>query len=784
MAIDPFKLRPIDLTRLLNSTPLGPVIGDRQLRRHRERAGFTVSEDGGHTVNLIKYAAWLRDYYNRRRETSLDYAAMKEAARARNAALSKSGRDIGELPEVADPERKAMCERDFRLFCESYFPETYVLAWSPDHLKAIARIEQVVLHGGLYALAMSRGSGKSSLAETACLWAMLYGHRDFVALISATETAALEMLESIKTELDKNELLQEDFPEALYPIQCLDGIANRCSGQLYQGKRTQISWTSNEIVLPTIEDSKASGAIIRVAGITGRIRGMKFKRPDKAKPVRPSLVIIDDPQTSESANSFEQTRKRVRVLAGDVLGLAGPGQKISGIMPCTVIRPGDMADQVLDRKTHPDWNGERTKMVYKFPENEKLWNQYADLRADCLREKGDFLEATEFYRQHREEMDAGAIISWEARFNHDEISALQHAMNLKLQDEAAFWAEYQNEPLPENLGEETIMSSDAVAAKLNGMKRGEVPVGCNYLTMFVDVQKELLYYLVAAWEDCFSGYVVDYGTYPEQSRRYFLLRDARPTLQDAAPNAGLEGSVYAGLEALTENLLSREWQRDDGAMLRVERCLIDANWGQTTDVVYQFCRQSTHSAVLLPSHGRYVGASSKPMNEYRKQPGDRIGHNWMIPNVRGKRAVRHVLFDANYWKSFIHARFAVAMGDKGCLSLFGNQAIIHQLLAEHLTSEYRVRTEGRGRKVDEWKLRPEASDNHWLDGLVGCAVAASMLGAVLPVSGESAPVRSRKRVDLAACQRKTLNQDGSGSRLNLSGQRKMFNPAGAGKRLN
>jgi hypothetical protein len=56
----------------------------------------------------------------------------------------------------------------------------------------------------------------------------------------------------------------------------------------------------------------------------------------------------------------------------------------------------------------------------------------------------------------------------------------------------------------------------------------------------------------------------------------------------------------------------------------------------------------------------------------------------------------------------------------------------HRLLAEHLTSEYRVRTEGRGRTVDEWKLRPERPDNHWLDCLVGCAVAASMDGAVLP----------------------------------------------------
>ena len=112
--------------------------------------------------------------------------------------------------------------------------------------------------------------------------------------------------------------------------------------------------------------------------------------------------------------------------------------------------------------------------------------------------------------------------------------------------------------------------------------------------------------------------------------------------------------------------------------------------------------------------------------------------------------MRHVVFDTNYWKSFVHARLAVPMGDPGCLSLFGRKPESHRLLAEHLTSEYRVKTEGRGRKVDEWKLRIDGLDNHWLDGLVGCAVAASMQGAVL-FGTESKPV-ARPRVRLSELQ--------------------------------
>jgi hypothetical protein len=751
MAIDPRKLRPSDLCRLLNSTPRGEVISERQLYRHRQRAGFRIG-DGKH-VDLFRYVAWLVEVRHQPKpEPPADpYAAVKERARARSAALSLAGRDIGDLPAVANPERKASAAGDFQFFCESYFPLTFHLAWSPDHLKVIRKIEQAVLHGGLFAMAMPRGSGKSTLSEVACIWAVLYGHRDFVCLIGSDEGHAMDMLESIKTELDGSDLLLEDFPEVVYPIQCLDGIANRCSGQLYKGERTHIGWTAKEIVLPTMPGSPASGAIIKVAGITGRIRGMKYKRAD-GKTVRPSLVVLDDPQTDESARSLSQCATRESILAGAVLGLAGPGRKIAGVMPCTVIRPGDMADNILNRDQHPEWNGERTKMIYAFPSNEKLWARYTEIRADGLRRGAGIAEATEFYRRHQADMDDDAVVAWPQRYNHDEISAVQHAMNLKLQDEAAFFAEYQNEPLAQDAATEEDLTADQIVARVNGLARGEIPIAASYLTMFIDVQQSLLFFVLAAWEEDFTGYVIDYGTYPDQQREYFTLRDAQWTLAQATKTAGLEGSIYAGLENLTNLYLSRAFRRDDGAEVKIDRCLIDANWGTSTDVVYQFCRQSPHAAVLMPSHGRYVGASSLPFSEYKRKLGDRLGHNWRMPNVRGKRAVRYVLFDSNYWKSFVYARLATAMGDAGCLSLFGRDPRPHRLFAEHLTAEYRVRTEGRGRTVDEWKLRPERNDNHWFDGVVGCAVAASIQGAVL-LGTEVQASKPSRRLKLSELQR-------------------------------
>jgi hypothetical protein len=736
---------------MLNSTPLGEVISERQLRRQRNRAGYRIGDEKH--VDLLRYAGWLvwQRHNPEPEKPPADYEAMKEAARARNAELSAIGRDIGGIPEVVDPQRKARAREDFRFFCETYFPESFCLPWSDDHLKVIARIETAVLRGGLFAMAMPRGSGKTTLAETACIWAMLTGAREFVCLIGSDAGHARNMLDSIKVEFETNEHLLEDYPEAVYPIHALERIHNRAKGQLCSGRATRIVWTADEIVLPTIEGSAASGAIIRVAGIESRIRGMKYKRAD-GRALRPSLVVLDDPQTDESARSDQQVRSRMETLNGAILNLAGPGQKISGIMPCTVIRPGDMADQILDRDKHPAWQGARTKLIYALPDNEKLWETYAQIRSDSFRNDGDGREATEFYRKNRAEMDAGAIIAWPQRHNKDELSAVQHAMNLRLQDERAFWAEYQNEPLPQVEGDCDQLSADAIAAKTNGHPRSQIPFGANHLTMFIDVQGKMLFHTIVAWEDDFTGYVVDYGAYPDQQRAYFTLREAQKTLARAAPNTGLEGSIYAGLEKLTDNYLSRRWRRDDGAEMHIERCLIDANWGQSTDVVYQFCRQSAHASLVMPSHGRYVGASTIPFSEYKRKRGERVGHHWRIPNVQGRRQVRHVLIDTNYWKSFIHARLSVAMGDPGCLSLFGRRPGEHQLIAEHLTTEYHVRTEARGRVVDEWKLRAGGQDNHWLDCLVGCAVAASIQGAALPAT-EFSTCATRQPLRLSEVQR-------------------------------
>ncbi len=292
--------------------------------------------------------------------------------------------------------------------------------------------------------------------------AVLNGHREFVCLIGSDEGHAMDMLESIKTELDANDLLLADYPEICHPIQALDGIANRCNGQLYQGERTHIGWTAKYIVLPSITPkgwaegdspfvrddgrSKGSGAIIKVAGITGRIRGMKFKRPD-GRSVRPNLVVLDDPQTDESARSVSQCQQRESILAGLSWG-SRVRDKNLGDHALYGHSTGGHGRPDLEPRSASSVGWPAHADVYQFPTETKLWSGMprSGQRDSGTRMAGLLRPSSNRTRQ--EAMDAGAVVAWPVRFNYDELSAIQHAMNLKLQDEAAFWAEYQNEPLP------------------------------------------------------------------------------------------------------------------------------------------------------------------------------------------------------------------------------------------------------------------------------------------------------------------------------------------------
>ncbi len=243
---------------------------------------------------------------------------------------------------------------------------------------------------------------KTAICQGAIEWALLHGWKRWPILIGAESEIATAALKNIKEELTLNQTLFEDFPEICGPIRALEGSSRRCEGQLICGVPTRSFWGQDKIILPTVplevwndwaaanfdaqgipRPERVGGNRLSVAGITGSIRG-KSEKTAELDMIRPDFALPDDPQTRESAKSNSQSEYRYQILVGDVGYLAGGIQKMSIVVPCTVIYKGDMADRLLNPEISAEWQPERHKMLESMPERMDLWDEYAEIRRDCL----------------------------------------------------------------------------------------------------------------------------------------------------------------------------------------------------------------------------------------------------------------------------------------------------------------------------------------------------------------------------------------------------------------
>lgn len=671
--------------------------------------------------------------------------------------VSVAGRDIGPPPPIANVERRESCRWSLLRFGQVYHPEVCYLEPSEDQLEMIGMIEQSIRYGALYAFAMPRGSGKSSWCRIALHWAISFAHTEYAFLIGATATKAVEAIDSIKTWCRFNLEWAADFPEISHAAISLGGIAMKASGQLCCGRSTQIVWEKERIVLPVVppppndpvnsaaEFAPTAGIVLGVAGLTGDgIRGSLFTHPT-GRLVRPSFVLLDDPQTDESAASDRQNDVREALVAGAVLGMAGPDKTIAAVMPCTKIKPNDMACRILDRTRNPLWRGTCRQMLKSMPKNLSAWDRYFEVyAANCIDNPDDLSAANDYFREHEDELTEGAVPSWPQRFKPNEVSAIQSAMHLYFRDRRTFFAEYQNDPEDE-VQEKEFLDAQAIAYKVGRMVRGVAPLEADKLVAHIDVQGDILYFVVAAVDTGrFDLSVVDYGTWPAQPTRHFSVRTVTETLSKIYPGLGAEARVRRGLDDLKAFLLGREWKREDGVAIPIERMLVDV--GYQTRIVERWIADQ-RSAVIIPSKGIGVRVKNKPFDEIKLKPGEELGLHWRLMKPSARGTLRRLEVDVNWWKTFAHRRFATSVGDPGCAVLYRQDFRHHQQFGEHMGAEFRktLREELSGRVGDEWEPRPGKPDNHWFDNFVGCCVAASMVGAKLVDAPTEQPSKRRRR---------------------------------------
>ena len=603
----------------------------------------------------------------------------------------------------------------------------------------IERFTRVILDGGKVALAMPRGTGKSTIAQFLALWALLYGHLRFLVIVAANKKEAKKILDAIKEQLRQNRFLLEDFPEVVFPIQKLKGTALLARGQLHLGEPTNITWTAEEIVFPTIAGSRVSGAKVVTVGINGAIRGKNAEMPD-GDTARPDMVIIDDPQTEKTAASLTMSEKIEEIVNKTINGLGEAGTRLSQIMCCTVIREGDVADRYLNHDIYPQWHGMRYKLLEAMPENTDLWDEYANLRRD--NEK----KATTFYKKNRKVMDKGALPSWEDCFDpRCEVSATQAAMNLYIDDPISFSSEQQNAPIRPGAGT-VLADAKTIRRRLNGLARGIVPTNAEAITAMIDVHDDILYWCVTAWSGDFTGWVIDYGTFPEQSRVHFKKNERSLHTMPQRFKGRKPAIIAQGVEFLASDLTGRMWEveNDPAAIMQIDKLLVDSRYMHKA-IETAIRRLPGNKSNIKPSLGVGVSANQTPMNNWPQRDGRKFGDYW-IEDKPAKRSHRTVTADVNYWKCQVHDAFSMEVGDAGSLSLFGKQPERHRMFSEHCNAEI-VEFVSKKNETYEWSAKPDL-DNHFFDCIVGCMVAASHSGIKSKETHIREPIRQRKVVTL------------------------------------
>lgn len=317
------------------------------------------------------------------------------------------GRAVSPFPKNRKEDIRRRRDRALKSlpwFAKTYFPHYLTDPPSIMHQALYATYQQIILdavktgRGRKQVEAAPRGHAKSTLTTLILpLWCIVGQYRKFISIISDTGPQAQEFLEFIKAELEANERLQSDFPEAC-------GRAR--------------PWRLGHIVT-------RNGVGIKCWGKQKAIRGARhFNR-------RPDLVICDDLESDGTVDSPTQ-REKDRTWFFKALLKAG-GVYTVYIVVGTVLHYDSLLSCLLKR---PGWNGRTWQAIIKFSSS-PLWEQWEMIYINHGEQAAD-----EFLGENREAMTGDTRVLW------PEVEDYAYLMKMRVSDGPAFFdSEKQNEPL-------------------------------------------------------------------------------------------------------------------------------------------------------------------------------------------------------------------------------------------------------------------------------------------------------------------------------------------------
>jgi len=317
--------------------------------------------------------------------------------------------------------RKELAAFDLGYFGRAYLPhyfsrkspefhEELDAVWTDGVLKSENPIfsakEISRMNGSKNVIAAPRGHAKSTnLTFKDTLHAALYLYKHYVILISDSSEQAEGFLEDIKTELEENGNIIEDFGT----------------------QKGDKAWRSNVIIT-------RGGVKIEAIGSGKKVRGRKHRN------WRPDLIVLDDIENDENVNTPEQRRKLDSWFKKAV---SKAGDTYTDIVYIgTVLHYDSLLSNVLK---NPEYNARKYQAVISWADNKALWEEWEKIYTNLFNEKHKE-DAKAFYEQHREEMLEGAEVLWAEKLSYYDLMIM-----LVTEGEASFNSELQNDPIdPEN----------------------------------------------------------------------------------------------------------------------------------------------------------------------------------------------------------------------------------------------------------------------------------------------------------------------------------------------
>lgn len=317
--------------------------------------------------------------------------------------------------------RRYLAERSFEAFCKLYFGEEFTLDIPPIHQRIIADCQDIIdratqgKHGIKLARAIPRSHAKTTFyARLLPLHGLLFNWSPLTVLLGNNQTAAERLLKNIKTAIESNTAIIEDFPNV--------------AGDVWGQERLETKATTEQGSLAQ------QGAAIVAFGIgSGSIRGI-------STPQRPKLIIGDDLDDDASVRSTVQLESNKAWFDSAVMQLGdNVGFTTSVVVVGTLIRKTSLLKYILDS---PDFDSIIEQGVKRFSDN-MLWREW-EQRYKALAVEGQQpkdAESDTFYQQHKAALLEGTEVLW------NRPDAYYAMMVYKLaRGEKAFQSEIQNQP--------------------------------------------------------------------------------------------------------------------------------------------------------------------------------------------------------------------------------------------------------------------------------------------------------------------------------------------------